>query len=126
MIELSPAPGQNFMCVRLVADIPDNLVFREIEGNVKRHGQFDRSEITGEVTACDADFFDQKLPDFFCKTSVLVRRDFLYIVRVIYFFNKCQRLNPPLVVCLFCSESSRDQKSTKKVLDISYTIIRFK
>jgi hypothetical protein len=74
-----------------MTDIPDNFVFREIECQMKGHGQLDGTQIAGEMAACDADFFKQKLPDLLRETTVLFRGYFLYIIGMLYFFNECQR-----------------------------------
>ena len=45
------APRQDFMPVRLVSHVPDDLIFRGIERVVERDGQFDHAEARPEVTA---------------------------------------------------------------------------
>ena len=47
------APGQNFMGVRLMTDVPDNAVFRCVKNIVQRNGQFDYAETGSKMPAGD-------------------------------------------------------------------------
>ncbi len=47
-------PGQHLVRIGLVADIPDQPVVRRVEHVVQRHGQLDRAQIGGKMTAVSA------------------------------------------------------------------------
>ena len=48
-VELAEAAGQQLMRIDLVARVPDEAVFREIEDEVQGDGQFDHAQVAGEV-----------------------------------------------------------------------------
>ena len=50
-VQLIAAPGQYFVRIGLVADIPDQPVVGCIENVMKRHGEFDRAQARGKVAA---------------------------------------------------------------------------
>ena len=47
-----PAPGQDFVGIGLVADVPDQAVFRGIEDVMQGNGQFQDTQAGAEVAAC--------------------------------------------------------------------------
>ena len=50
---------QDLMRIGLMADVPDELVVRRIEGIVKRNGEFDGSQSSAQMTTRLGDHFDQ-------------------------------------------------------------------
>jgi hypothetical protein len=46
------AARQDLVGIALVADVPDQAIFRRIEDSVEGDGQFDRAEIGRQVAAC--------------------------------------------------------------------------
>ncbi len=50
-VQLVAAAGQDLVGVGLVADVPEDLVAREIEQRVQRHGDLARAEVGAEVAA---------------------------------------------------------------------------
>ena len=81
MIKLFSAPCQKLMGIGLMSHIPDDLVLRQIQGKMQRHGQFHCTQITGQMTARFTDLLDQELPDLRCKVLIGILRYFLNIIR---------------------------------------------
>ena len=78
-IELIFAARQDFMRIRLMTDIPDNLVIRQIQSEMQSHGQFDRAQIARQMSAGPADLVDKKLTDLLRKLRISGRIDLLDI-----------------------------------------------
>ena len=51
------------MRIALVAHVKDDLILREIEHAVKRHGEFDRPEVGGKMSAARKDRRKDLLPE---------------------------------------------------------------
>ena len=77
------ASCQNFMRVGLMSHVPDNLIFRKIQGQMKPHRQFYGSKVTRKMASRHTDLFDQKLPDFFRKLRICLLRNLFDISRMI-------------------------------------------
>ena len=58
------AAGQYLVRVALVADVPDQTVFRRVEDGMQGDGQLDRAEIGRQVAARLLDGFDQEGAQF--------------------------------------------------------------
>lgn len=63
------------MDIGLVAHVPNDPVFCKIKDKVQRHRQLHHSEVGREMTAVDADLFDQEAADFGRQISERLRRD---------------------------------------------------
>src|SRR5271168_2672905 len=50
-VDAGAAPGQDFVGVGLMPDIPDQSVVRRVEDVMQRHGQLDDAEACAEMTA---------------------------------------------------------------------------
>ena len=57
-------PGQDLVRVALVADIPDQPVFRRVEDGMEGDGQLDRAEVGRQVAAGLGHRFDQEGAQF--------------------------------------------------------------
>src|SRR6202140_3707744 len=64
MKTLAP-PGQQFMHIRLVPNIPDQQIIGRIEDVVQSHRQFYNAEVRSQVSAFYRNLFDDLPPDFF-------------------------------------------------------------
>ena len=49
--EVFIASGKQLVRIRLVAYVPDNGILRAVKNTVERNGQFNHTEITGEMPA---------------------------------------------------------------------------
>ena len=95
-----PASRQQFMRIRLMAHIPDDPVSGKVQGQMKGHGQFNRPEVAGQVTAGDTHLAHQKLTYLLRKISVFLRRDLFYIIGFMYQIKQshaCISSCPPYV-----------------------------
>jgi len=61
------AAGQHLVGVTLVADVPDQAVFRCVEDGVQGDGQFDRAKVGRQVAAGLRDRVDQEGAQFACQ-----------------------------------------------------------
>ena len=84
LVETVLASCQNLMRIRLVSDVPDQSVFRQIQRQMQCHGQFDDAQIGCQMSAVCADLFDQKIPDFLCQLRQFF---FLDLFDIVYLFN---------------------------------------
>ena len=78
LIEAFPASGQQFMCVGLMPHIPDDLVLRQLKGQVKSHRQLHHPQIGCQMSSGRTDLVNQEPADLFCQ-----QRQILFF----YFFN---------------------------------------
>jgi hypothetical protein len=62
--ESIPPTGEYLVSVRLVPDIPDDLVFRGLEDTMEADRQFHGAQAGAQVTTSLGDTLDQKLADF--------------------------------------------------------------
>ena len=83
-VEIILASGQDLMGVRLMADIPHNLILRQIEGQIQPDGQLHYPEIRGEVTSVLGGFLYDKLSDFGREFLKLPITQLLQILRSMY------------------------------------------
>ena len=60
-------PGQELVGVGLMANVPDNLIFRQVKDQMHRHRKLHDSQIRRKMSSALADFLNQKLPDLLCK-----------------------------------------------------------
>ena len=60
-VEFLPTAGEDFVAVRLVADVPHDLVFRRVEDVVQRHGQFHDPQACAEVPSFFRDHVHNEL-----------------------------------------------------------------
>ena len=81
MVKFFSAPCQELMGIGLMSHIPDDLVLRQIQGKMQRHGQFHCTQITGQMTARLTDFLNKELPDLRCKFLIGILRYFFNIIR---------------------------------------------
>ncbi len=65
------APGEHFVRVGLVTDVPDQPVARGVEHVVQSDRQLDRAEARGEMAAARADAVDQELAQLACQRREL-------------------------------------------------------
>ena len=79
-VERLEPPGQEFVGVNLVSDVPDEGVLRRLELEVHGKGQFHRAEVRREVPAVLRDGIHDRLPDLpgeFCQLPVIQRAQVL-------------------------------------------------
>ena len=84
---------EKLVCIGLVADIPDDPVIREIQCQMKSHGQFHRAEIAGKMSSGHTDLFDKKIPDLLRQKRILLLRDLFYVSALIYAVKKLTHVN---------------------------------
>jgi len=60
--DFAPPAGEDFMWIALVADIPDQAVFRGVEYIMQRDRQLDGAESGGEMPARAGDALEQIIP----------------------------------------------------------------
>ena len=60
-VEFLSATGEDFVAVRLVADVPHDLIFRGVEHVVQRHGQFHHPQACAEVPSFFRDHVHDEL-----------------------------------------------------------------
>ena len=75
------------MSIRLMTDIPDDLVFRKIQSQVKRHGQFHSPQVGSQMSSGHTDLLNQELPDLLRQFPVV---RFIYLFNIICFFDFIQ------------------------------------
>ncbi len=63
------SPGQDFMGIALVADVPDNLVFRCIKDGMQGDGQFDHAQTRAQMPAGDGNRRDGFSAEFIGKAA---------------------------------------------------------
>ena len=63
VIESCPAPGQQLVRICLVPHVPDQLVLRQVKGQMQGHRKLHNAQIGGQMPACPADLFNQELTD---------------------------------------------------------------
>src|SRR5207244_2678309 len=63
-MKLIAAPGENFVRVGLVTDIPDKLIVRRAEDIMKGHGKFDGTKPGPQVSSDLGDRVDEEFPQF--------------------------------------------------------------
>jgi hypothetical protein len=78
------APGEQFVDVTLMTDIPDKFVVRRGKNAVQGDGQFDNPEIRAEMPAVFGQFGDQLLAQFFGQSLPLFQRQFFDVRRLIH------------------------------------------
>ena len=86
------------MRIRLMSHIPYNLIIRQFQAQMQRHGQFHRAQVGTQMPAGYADFPDQELADlieegwltrfFLCQRLIVLFSDLLDIVLFCNFFQK--------------------------------------
>ena len=69
-------PGEYFVRIRLVADVPDELVVRGVEDVVQRYSQLDGAEPCAQVSPGLRDGLDQELANVRAEDFELRRREF--------------------------------------------------
>ena len=67
-----------------MADVPNDLVLRQIKLKMKSHGKLYNAQICSEMSACLADLIDQKFSDLGSKRVHLVIRHVLDVTCFIY------------------------------------------
>ena len=90
------AAGQDLMDVDLMADIPDDFVFRGIEQAVEGDGEFDHAQIGGEMAAA-ADTVhgvDEEVADFIGELFELLVREPAEVSGAV---NTIENLGQPVV-----------------------------
>ena len=65
---------QQFVAIRLVADIPDQHIIRRMKDPVQGNGQLHDPEIGGEVTSVSGNGFQNDPPHFLCQKGQLIGR----------------------------------------------------
>ena len=63
-VEVFLSTRQDFMGIGLMADVPHDLILRQIEGQIQPDGQLHHPEIRGEVASVLGGFLYDKLSDF--------------------------------------------------------------
>ncbi len=75
------AAGDDLVRIGLVADVPDQPVFRRVEHVMDRDGQFDHAEAGAEMPAGLADRRDHLLPELVRQLAQLVRLELAQVGR---------------------------------------------
>ena len=88
IVEAVLSPAEDLMGIGLMAHVPYDLILRKIKGQVQGHGQLHDSQVGGQMTACTADLFQQKLPDLLRQHRIIFRFQLLDIRRLFYLFQK--------------------------------------
>ena len=83
-VETVFAPGQQFVNITLVTDIPDELIFGSAKDVMEGEGQLDHAEVGPEVAAVFRQDRDQFLANFFGQRLQLVQRQFLDMNRTVH------------------------------------------
>src|SRR5699024_1663157 len=81
--------GDEFVHVRLVADVEDDGVARGVEDPVEAHGQFDDAEVGSEVPAGAGHARDQVVPDLLGQDLAFLSVEPAQLGRRIEGFEKC-------------------------------------
>ena len=82
------APGQKLVGIGLMSHVPDNLILRQVQCQVQRHGKLHSSQIGPKVSTCDTDLFNEELPDLLRQSPVICPVYFLDIVWIFDLFQK--------------------------------------
>ena len=90
------APGQHLVRIRLVADVPEDLVARGIQQAVQRHGELARPEVRAEVPADLADRVDDQLAHLLRQLLELLVRETVQVGRPVDLVEEAR----PLVAVL--------------------------
>ena len=83
MVKAFPASRQYLMGIGLMSHVPDDLILRQIQRKVQRHGQLHRSEIGAQMTSRNADLADQEISYFLRKLAIVLPPYLLDIVRLL-------------------------------------------
>ena len=82
LIEPVLSAGQDLVRVGLMSHVPDDLVLRQIKGEMQRHRKLHNSQIRSQMTAVHTDLLNQKI-------AYLLRQlrqfFFLYLFYIVYF-----------------------------------------
>ena len=87
-----PPSGQKLMGIGLVPHIPDDLILRQIQNQMERHGQLHCSQVGAKMASGHADFIHQEFPDFRRQRRIIPGTDFLNVVWLLYLIKK--HVNP--------------------------------
>ena len=82
------ASGEQFVNVRLMTDVPNELVFGRVKHSMERECQLDHAEVWPQMPAVPGEHRDQLVPDFFGELRELVHRQFLDVGRMINHVQK--------------------------------------
>ena len=83
-VEVFLSTRQDFMGIGLMADVPHDLILRQIEGQIQPDGQLHYPEIRGEVASVLGGFLYDKLSDFGREFPELMIIQLLQILRSMY------------------------------------------
>ena len=83
-----PPSGQKLVGIGLVPHIPDDLVLRQIQHQMERHGELHRAQIGTKVASGHTDLIHQKFPDFRRQRRIIPGTDFLNVVWLLYLIKK--------------------------------------
>ena len=75
------AAGEYFVRISLVADIPNEFIFRRIESVMNGSRKFNRSEAGTKMARVFRDHFEDKLPYFLAQSRQFFRLQLSQIVR---------------------------------------------
>ena len=78
------ASGKNLVCIRLMSDIPDNLIYRRVKGQVQCHRKFHNTQIRGKMSSGSCNAFHQKLPDLRTQGFQFFFIQFFYVIDIFY------------------------------------------
>src|SRR5262245_45124395 len=68
------SPGQDFVRIRLMTDVPDQTVLRRVEHVMQRNGELHHAKAGAEMTPGDRHGADRLAPELFGEARELVLR----------------------------------------------------
>ena len=106
---LAPA-CQNLVRIRLMTDVPDDLVLRTVERPVQGERKLHRAKARGEMTARLGNCVDNIAAQFSRQLRKLIERAAFQRVRFVYAFQQLSHIHPPH----FFRPSRNSAKSRRK------------
>ena len=82
--------GQKLVRIGLMSHIPDNLILRQIQHQMKCHGKLNRTQIRTQMATVFTDLFNQEGSDLLRQLLIVLRINFFDIIFFLYFIqNHC-------------------------------------
>ena len=82
-VEGFPSACENFMCICLVANVPDHFIIGRVKHIMHRNREFNSAKACSQVARVYRNHIDNKLPDFGAKLGQLIDPEFPQIVGVV-------------------------------------------